>query len=208
MPTGATSTTSPPTSNKPAAASPTADSDALRAHLGRLAGRGFATASVARRLSAIRQLYRFLYSEGHRGDDPAGGDRRAEARPRLPEGAHHQAGRQPAGAGPRQHDGGGKIRAAARGAAQLPARGALRHRAARLRTRRAAGGGGAARPAHAGDPRQGRPRAAGSAQRPGQAHHDRLSGAPRRGASSTNPNGCSPPSARAATSAASISPAS
>jgi integrase/recombinase XerD len=26
---------------------------------------------VARRLSAIRQLYRFLYAEGHRGDDPA-----------------------------------------------------------------------------------------------------------------------------------------
>ena len=35
-----------------------ADSDALRAHLGRLAGRSLATASVARRLSAIRQLYR------------------------------------------------------------------------------------------------------------------------------------------------------
>src|SRR6185312_3368457 len=48
-----------------------ADSDALRAYLGRLAARGLAPASVARRLSAIRQLYRFLYSEGHRGDDPA-----------------------------------------------------------------------------------------------------------------------------------------
>src|SRR5215204_2395076 len=48
-----------------------ADSDALRAHLGRLSKRQLAPASVARRLSAIRQLYRFLYSEGHRGDDPA-----------------------------------------------------------------------------------------------------------------------------------------
>jgi integrase/recombinase XerD len=48
-----------------------ADSDALRAHLGRLSKRQLAPASVARRLSAIRQLYRFLYSEGRRGDDPA-----------------------------------------------------------------------------------------------------------------------------------------
>jgi integrase/recombinase XerD len=48
-----------------------ADSDALRAYLARLAKRQLAPASVARRLSAIRQLYRFLYSEGHRGDDPA-----------------------------------------------------------------------------------------------------------------------------------------
>ncbi len=48
-----------------------ADSDALRAYLGRLAKRQLAPASVARRLSAIRQLYRFLYSEGRRGDDPA-----------------------------------------------------------------------------------------------------------------------------------------
>ena len=38
---------------------------------GALGKRGFTAASVARRLSAIRQLYRFLYAEGHRGDDPA-----------------------------------------------------------------------------------------------------------------------------------------
>src|SRR6476469_3720819 len=36
----------------------------LRAHLGSLSRRGFAPASVARRLSAIRQLYRFLSIEG------------------------------------------------------------------------------------------------------------------------------------------------
>jgi len=48
-----------------------AQSDDLRGHLARLAKRGLAPASVARRLSAIRQLFRFLYSEGHRGDDPA-----------------------------------------------------------------------------------------------------------------------------------------
>jgi integrase/recombinase XerD len=46
-------------------------SDDIRGYLGRLAGRGFSAASVARRLSAIRQLYRFLYAEGNRKDDPA-----------------------------------------------------------------------------------------------------------------------------------------
>ncbi len=64
----------------------TADSDVLRAHLGRLAKRGLAAASVARRLSAIRQLYRFLYSEGHRGDDPAAaieGPKRGRSLPKV-----------------------------------------------------------------------------------------------------------------------------
>jgi integrase/recombinase XerD len=48
-----------------------ATSDDIRRYLGDLATRAFSTASVARRLSAIRQLYRFLYAEGHRTDDPA-----------------------------------------------------------------------------------------------------------------------------------------
>jgi integrase/recombinase XerD len=43
----------------------------LRDYLAALADRGFAASSVARRLSAIRQLYQFLLAEGHRGDDPA-----------------------------------------------------------------------------------------------------------------------------------------
>jgi integrase/recombinase XerD len=43
----------------------------LRGYLAALADRGFAASSVARRLSAIRQLYRFLLAEGHRSDDPA-----------------------------------------------------------------------------------------------------------------------------------------
>jgi integrase/recombinase XerD len=43
----------------------------LRRYLQQLSERGFAAPSVARRLSAIRQLYRFLYAEGHRSDDPA-----------------------------------------------------------------------------------------------------------------------------------------
>ena len=43
----------------------------LREYLGELARRGLRAATVARRLSAIRQLYRFLYAEGLRKDDPA-----------------------------------------------------------------------------------------------------------------------------------------
>ena len=63
-----------------------ADSEALRAHLQRLSKRGLAASSVARRLSAIRQLYRFLYGEGHRGDDPAAvieGPKRGRALPKV-----------------------------------------------------------------------------------------------------------------------------
>ena len=48
-----------------------AGNDDIRSYLGRLSRRGFSAASVARRLSAIRQLYRFLYAEGTRKDDPA-----------------------------------------------------------------------------------------------------------------------------------------
>lgn len=43
----------------------------LRGYLATLDDRGFAASSVARRLSAIRQLYRFLLAEGYRPDDPA-----------------------------------------------------------------------------------------------------------------------------------------
>src|SRR5262249_60389399 len=64
----------------------TATSDELRAHLAGLAKKGFKASSLARRLSAIRQLYRFLYAEGHRPDDPAAvleGPRRGEAVPKI-----------------------------------------------------------------------------------------------------------------------------
>jgi integrase/recombinase XerD len=63
-----------------------ASTDDLRAYLGALDKRGFATASVARRLSAIRQLYRFLYAEGHRGDDPSAvieGPKRSRGLPKV-----------------------------------------------------------------------------------------------------------------------------
>jgi integrase/recombinase XerD len=48
-----------------------AATDDVRGYLGQLSRRGFAASSVGRRLSAVRQFYRFLYAEGHRPDDPA-----------------------------------------------------------------------------------------------------------------------------------------
>jgi integrase/recombinase XerD len=48
-----------------------ATTDDVRSFLGALGRRGFAAASMARRLSAVRQFYGFLYAEGHRADNPA-----------------------------------------------------------------------------------------------------------------------------------------
>jgi integrase/recombinase XerD len=64
----------------------TASTEDLRGYLGALADRSFAATSVARRLSAIRQLYRFLYAEGHRGDDPSAvieGPKRGRTLPKV-----------------------------------------------------------------------------------------------------------------------------
>ena len=206
-PTGATSRIFPPISKKPEALSPRADSDELRGHLARLGKRGLAPATTARRLSAIRQLYRFLYSEGHRADDPAAvlqGPKRGRSLPKVL--SIKQVDELLAQA--RERDDRPSRNPNARAARlDLPARSALRHRPAGLRAGGIAGGGGAARPAHAGGPRQGRPRAAGAAQRRRQARHDGLSGAARPRRSWRNPNGCSRRLARAGTSAASISPA-
>src|SRR5690554_2133690 len=44
----------------------------IRTYLGAIAARGFATSSQARRLSALRQFFKFLYAEGLRADDPTG----------------------------------------------------------------------------------------------------------------------------------------
>jgi integrase/recombinase XerD len=63
-----------------------ATTDSLRKFLAGLDERGFKSSSLARRLSAIRQLYRFLYSEGKRGDDPAAvleGPKRARSLPKV-----------------------------------------------------------------------------------------------------------------------------
>lgn len=43
----------------------------LSAYLSHLSRQGFAASSQARRLSALRQFYKFLYAEGIRGDDPS-----------------------------------------------------------------------------------------------------------------------------------------
>src|SRR5579863_4612120 len=58
----------------------------LRAYLGALSRRGLRVTTVARRLSAIRQLYRCLYAKGRRGDDPAAvleGPKRERALPKT-----------------------------------------------------------------------------------------------------------------------------
>src|SRR5450432_1545261 len=63
-----------------------ATTDDVRGYLAALNKRIFAATSVARRLSAIRQLYRFLYAEGHRRDDPAAileGPRRGRTVPKV-----------------------------------------------------------------------------------------------------------------------------
>lgn len=63
-----------------------ASTDDLRGFLKSLDERGFKASSLARRLSAVRQLYRFLYAEGKRGDDPAAvleGPKRARALPKV-----------------------------------------------------------------------------------------------------------------------------
>ncbi|HET8973896.1 MAG TPA: site-specific tyrosine recombinase XerD [Pseudolabrys sp.] len=63
-----------------------ATTDSLRKFLASLAERGFKSSSLARRLSAVRQLYRFLYAEGKRGDNPAAvleGPKRARSLPKV-----------------------------------------------------------------------------------------------------------------------------
>src|SRR6202035_1935738 len=48
-----------------------AETQGLRDYLADLDGRGFKSSSVARRLSAMRHLFRFLLNERIRSDDPA-----------------------------------------------------------------------------------------------------------------------------------------
>jgi integrase/recombinase XerD len=63
-----------------------AGTDNLRGYLAALAKRGFKPATVARHLSALRQLFRFLYAEGKRSDDPAAvleGPKRGRALPKI-----------------------------------------------------------------------------------------------------------------------------
>ena len=63
-----------------------ADTQKLRDYLADLDTRGFKSSSVARRLSAMRHLYRFLLSERLRSDDPAAilsGPKRSRGLPKV-----------------------------------------------------------------------------------------------------------------------------
>ena len=63
-----------------------ATTDDLRGYLASLSESGFKASSVARRLSAMRQLFKFLYAESHRGDDPAAvleGPKRGRTLPKV-----------------------------------------------------------------------------------------------------------------------------
>jgi integrase/recombinase XerD len=58
----------------------------LRTYLADIAARGFAATTQSRRLSALRQFFKFLYAEGLRGDDPTGtldGPRRERPLPKT-----------------------------------------------------------------------------------------------------------------------------
>ncbi len=63
-----------------------ADKEDVRAYLAALAESGMATSTAARRLSALRQFFRFLLGEGVREDDPTSGidgPRRGRALPKI-----------------------------------------------------------------------------------------------------------------------------
>ncbi|MCB9944304.1 MAG: site-specific tyrosine recombinase XerD [Geminicoccaceae bacterium] len=47
-----------------------ATADDLRGYVAHLSDQGMSSSTAARRLAAMRQLYRFLFMEDHRGDDP------------------------------------------------------------------------------------------------------------------------------------------
>ena len=61
-----------------------ASSESVRTYLSDLSGRGLAAASQARRLSALRQFFRFLVAESLRGDDPTATAERPKPRRSLP----------------------------------------------------------------------------------------------------------------------------
>src|SRR5881227_3323575 len=63
-----------------------AETQALRDYLADLDGRGFKSSSVARRLSAMRHLFRFLLNERIRSEDPAAilaGPKRGRGLPKV-----------------------------------------------------------------------------------------------------------------------------
>ena len=61
-----------------------ASTDSLRDYISALGARGLSNATVARRISALRQFHKFLYVDRHRTDDPAAsldGPRRVRSAP-------------------------------------------------------------------------------------------------------------------------------
>src|ERR1700744_2342687 len=65
---------------------PGAETQSLRDYLADLDSRGFKSSSVARRLSAMRHLFRFLLNERLRSDDPAAilsGPKRGRGLPKV-----------------------------------------------------------------------------------------------------------------------------
>ena len=67
----------------------------IRRYLAGLPERGLAASSQARRLSALRQFFRFLVAEGHRADDPTATAERPKPRRHLPK-MLSRRGRRPA----------------------------------------------------------------------------------------------------------------
>jgi integrase/recombinase XerD len=61
-----------------------AEAGDVRDYLSDLPKRGLAASSQARRLSALRQFFRFQVAEGHRGDDPTATAERPKPRRHLP----------------------------------------------------------------------------------------------------------------------------
>ncbi|WP_421856721.1 site-specific tyrosine recombinase XerD [Oricola sp.] len=63
-----------------------ARSEDISAYMRSLEAAGFAASSQARKLSTLRQYFRFLYAEGHRADDPTGviaSPKKARALPKV-----------------------------------------------------------------------------------------------------------------------------
>ena len=149
----------------------------LRDYLADLDKRGFKSSSVARKLSAMRHLFRFLLSERIRSDDPAAilsGPKRGRSLPKVLSIADVDRLLTQR----KEHDRSAESlcdAAGARAAAVLPARGALCHRPARQRAGHVAVVGGAARRADDRGARQGQQGTLRAAQRSRQAGDGRLS---------------------------------
>ena len=113
-----------------------AETQALRDYLADLDARGFKSSSVARRLSAMRHLFRFLLNERIRSDDPAAilsGPKRGRGLPKVLSIADVDRLLVRAKALTEAPDASAAA-TASRAAAVLPARSALRHRLAGIGT--------------------------------------------------------------------------